>query len=146
MSGTKTDSAIGIRWDVVREELDAEEWIEREQGIQERLTFLGTVFALYPSGKYYTPWACSNVDACQACQEASEGPCDETSPCNDSTGEPLTGEGHCEVCQDAAFSKALEDEASAHGFFVTSSEGDPCDILLGESRDTPEDEEEQEGA
>ena len=24
-------------------------------------TFLGTVFAVYPSGKYYTAWACSNV-------------------------------------------------------------------------------------
>lgn len=26
------------------------------------ITFLGTVFALSPSGKYYTPFACSNID------------------------------------------------------------------------------------
>ena len=24
-------------------------------------TFLGTVFSVYPSGKYYTAWACSNI-------------------------------------------------------------------------------------
>jgi hypothetical protein len=26
-----------------------------------RSTFLGTVFSIFPSGKYYMPWACSNV-------------------------------------------------------------------------------------
>ena len=30
--------------------------------------FLGTVFGLYPSGKYYQPWACSNVDPCPSCK------------------------------------------------------------------------------
>jgi hypothetical protein len=34
----------------------------------EKQEFLGTVFSLYPSGKFYTPWACSNVDACPRCQ------------------------------------------------------------------------------
>jgi hypothetical protein len=29
--------------------------------------YIGTVFALIPSGKYYMPWACSNVEACPEC-------------------------------------------------------------------------------
>lgn len=33
---------------------------DRERNKVKRV-FLGTVFALLPSGKFYTPWACSNV-------------------------------------------------------------------------------------
>jgi len=33
--------------------------------------FLGTVFAIMPSGKYYTPWACSNVDHVEAAQDTA---------------------------------------------------------------------------
>jgi hypothetical protein len=32
-------------------------------------TFIGTVFAIMPSGKYYTPWACSNVDMEEAARD-----------------------------------------------------------------------------
>lgn len=35
-----------------------------------RSLFLGTVFSLMPSGKYYTPWACGNVEHCEACAGA----------------------------------------------------------------------------
>ena len=128
-------SAVGINWDAVAEQLREQEWERVEPDVEERRVFLGTVFALTPSGKYYTPWACSNVQACEECSGANEGPCDDTSPCTGATGAPLTGEGHCEVCRDAAWQKALNDEAEAHGLFVTSGEGDPCDILIGESRD-----------
>ena len=31
--------------------------------------FLGTVFALTPSGKYYMPWACSNVTEDEAAED-----------------------------------------------------------------------------
>lgn len=37
--------------------------VENEEGESEGREFLGTVFALFPSGKYYTPYARSNVDA-----------------------------------------------------------------------------------
>jgi hypothetical protein len=33
-------------------------------------TFLGTVFTLYPSGKFYTPWANSNVSIVEAAKDA----------------------------------------------------------------------------
>jgi hypothetical protein len=29
--------------------------------------YLGTVFSLYPSGKYYAPFACGNLDNCKSC-------------------------------------------------------------------------------
>ena len=46
----------------LRAELDAEDWQEDDEPEREvRRLYLGTVFALTPSGKYYTPWACSNV-------------------------------------------------------------------------------------
>lgn len=55
--------------DVLKQELDTAD-------VQEDLfndcmiksVFLGTVFALTPSGKYYMPFACSNVDACPQCK------------------------------------------------------------------------------
>src|SRR5579885_3590609 len=47
----------------IRAALDAEEW-EQDEYEHERLrrsVYLGSVFNLVPSGKYYTPYACSNV-------------------------------------------------------------------------------------
>ena len=56
-----------IDWFLVRAELNSQEWVE-EDGRFERLLFLGTVFSLYPSGKYYTAWANSNVSPCPKCK------------------------------------------------------------------------------
>jgi hypothetical protein len=51
--------------DAIRRELDKQQWEPDYQDDPERSevrrVFLGTVFALVPSGKFYTPWACSNV-------------------------------------------------------------------------------------
>lgn len=58
----------GIDWASVRSELDSADWEDDEDGDgQARRTFLGTVFALMPSGKYYMPFANSNVDRCPQC-------------------------------------------------------------------------------
>ena len=35
--------------------------------IECRWLYIGSVFHLYPSGKYYLPFACSNVELCPAC-------------------------------------------------------------------------------
>ncbi len=35
--------------------------------VMEKWVYLGTVFSLMPSGKYYMPWACSNVEPCPTC-------------------------------------------------------------------------------
>lgn len=56
----------GICWDRVRRDLENTEWTDTGDQY-ERKTFIGTVFSLYPSGKYYMPWACSNLDKCERC-------------------------------------------------------------------------------
>lgn len=50
-------TATGIDWDAVRKEMEREEWQRVEPDREERLVFLGTVFRLFPSGKYYMPWS-----------------------------------------------------------------------------------------
>lgn len=53
----------------LRTNLNSEDWEDDECNNQQvRRIFLGTVFNLLPSGKYYQPFACSNVDPCPYCQ------------------------------------------------------------------------------
>ena len=40
---------------------------EGPEGDKRGSVFIGTVFSLMPSGKYYQPFACSNIDPCPAC-------------------------------------------------------------------------------
>ena len=57
------------KWDAIiaDAEISAEPG-EDDDGQMIGRTFLGTVFGLYPSGKYYTPWASGNVAPCDACK------------------------------------------------------------------------------
>lgn len=130
-----TESKLGIDWGAVSSEISQQPWESVDDYTEDRQLFIGTVMSLTPSGKYYMPWACSNVEVCEACAKASDAPCDETSPCTGSTGDPTTGEGHCEVCRDAAWIQQLEDEAEERGFFVTCGEGCATDIMIAETRD-----------
>ncbi len=68
-----TKLETGFVLDEIRKTLDAESWEEeRNDGGdgQTRSVFLGTVFSLTPSGKFYTPFACSNVTPCPLCKGA----------------------------------------------------------------------------
>jgi hypothetical protein len=53
----------------IRAALDEEPWEEdpEDDSTEVRRIFLGTVFALTPSGKFYTPFACGNVAECSRC-------------------------------------------------------------------------------
>lgn len=81
--------------------------------------YLGSVFGLLPSGKYYTPFASSNVDACSRCK----------------------GEGckHCgymgsrEAYEDSLWYEYMESALSKHGCILESGEGDPCDLFITRS-------------
>ena len=108
----------GIDWDHVMKKLEEAEPYEdvSNPGIKVKSVFLGTVFSLLPSGKYYTFWACSNLESCPLCE----------------------GEG-CEFCGnlgsreaylDQIFWEKLEAEAEEHNCTVTNSDFDPCDILV----------------
>ena len=61
--------------------------------------YVSTVFSMYPSGKYYTPWANSNVTAKEA-------------------------------LKDEIWGEALEEELTKRNLYMTSGEGDPCDIFF----------------
>lgn len=57
--------------DLVKAALEEMPWEKDNDFAEEPLSrriFIGTVFALCPSGKYYTPWASSNVDPCPKCE------------------------------------------------------------------------------
>lgn len=58
--------------EVVREELTAAEIDEGYDGERVQRVYLGTVFSLTPSGKYYMPWATGNLEACRACDGRGE--------------------------------------------------------------------------
>lgn len=62
-------------------------------------TFLGTVFGLFPSGKYYTAWAHGNVNYWESYRDAEFG----------------------RALDDVAESHGM--------YISSSSEGDPCDIF-----------------
>lgn len=66
----------GFNLQAIREALDGETWEEREYGEEGsvRRVYLGTVFSLTPSGKYYLPFACSNVEGCPQCKGAGSFP------------------------------------------------------------------------
>jgi hypothetical protein len=54
--------------EALREEINGESWEKTDDWTEERQVYLGTVFSLYPSGKFYMPWACSNVAGdCTVC-------------------------------------------------------------------------------
>ena len=103
-----------------------EETFENENEDIVRSILLGSVFSLYPSGKYYMPFACSNVDECPLCKwkgviETNEKII-ECPFCN--------GVSSREAYEDEIYIKALNDAAEAIDCYVTSGEGDPCDIFI----------------
>lgn len=60
----------GINWHAVEKEMAGAEWCKVESDREERQVFLGTVFQLTPSGKFYMPFACGNVAGCPQCKGA----------------------------------------------------------------------------
>jgi|TARA_Y100000034_G_scaffold133551_1_gene199327 hypothetical protein len=166
----------GIDWDYVRNELNGMDWYESDGGYdEERQVYLGTCFSLMPSGKYYMPFACSNVEPCPVCEgngsygemtckicrgEGERGihPDDDISKFElihkgqkcmgcDGTGKTTISCDYCEsigsreAYLDSIVQEKLETEAEEYGLFITSGEGDPCDIFAGECRDIEEDDE-----
>lgn len=64
----------GAEWDMpeVLRLLRKQPWEDAEENVdtygKERRLFLGTIFGLTPSGKFYAPFACSNVWGCDTCK------------------------------------------------------------------------------
>ena len=58
----------GLDYKAIKAELDNTE-AEMYDGEMIKSVYLGTCFDLLPSGKYYMPWACSNVTEDEANQD-----------------------------------------------------------------------------
>ena len=116
----------------IRRLVDYEEWgAIPPDGDLARGIFLGTVFALCPSGKYYTPWANSNVEDCPRCK-----------------GKGTTKGNVCTWCQGMGSREAYLDDMwyekaqralDRVGLILENGEGDPCDLFAVEYRDTDTD-------
>ncbi len=78
--------------------------------------YVGSVFSLLPSGKFYTPWANSNVEPCPRC--GGDG-CDYCG-----------GLGSREAFEDETWYNSVDEIASERGLWLESGEGDPTDLFL----------------
>lgn len=85
-------------------------------------SYLGTVMGLTPSGKYYQPYACSNVDTCTRCKGMGKQR-------NGTMCSWCDGLGSHEAAQDADWVTALESIADEYGMWVENGEGSATDIF-----------------
>lgn len=78
--------------------------------------YIGTVFSVMPSGKYYMPWACSNIEKCNRCKGKGCKFCGYL--------------GSREAWEDQVMSEALDKYAGKYNAWVESSEGSATDLFL----------------
>ena len=92
--------------------------------------YIGSVMNILPSGMYYTPFACSNVEICKTCIEAEHVPCTEKDPCWHPDDSEDTEEYHCDACKDARWHEHAEKELKSINACLVSGEGDPTDMFV----------------
>jgi len=78
--------------------------------------YVGSVFSLLPSGKFYTPWANSNVEPCPRC--GGDG-CDYCG-----------GLGSREAWEDETWYNAVDEMAGQHNLWLEAGEGSSTDLFL----------------
>ena len=178
----------GMRWDNIMSALESEPW--EPQGSycgdgEVRMVFIGSL--INPSGKYYLPFACSNLNPCPNCggggkvkpkakrrlinklknaqrhswlryrKALTKNQPVELLKANQyaiDAGQRLVAmDDHCPRCggcgsheahDDEVFWEMLEKEAEEHGCYVQSGEGDPTDTFIGQYRDTPDEDDQDE--
>ena len=109
---------------VGRDQIEGAEALHDMEGNKVQSVFLGTVLDLMPSGKFYLPFACSNVAPCPRCKGTGKHSIYPQS-CD-----LCQGMGTREVFEDELMNEALERVAESYSCFIESSDGDPCDLFL----------------
>lgn len=104
----------------------AEAEYDEENDVWIKTIYFGTVMSLTPSGKYYTPFACSNVEICESCKEAKTVPCTEDNPCTYGEAE----DWHCEACRDAKWFEQVENELTSIDSYLHTGEGCATDLYI----------------
>jgi len=138
----------------LRRRLDAEEWIDVDGISEERSIYLGSVFNVYPSGKYYQPFACGNLHPCPRCKGRGMRLDAVKTPIQGRHGMycmarwvrcgRCDGGGSHEAADDERFAEAASRALARIGAYLTGGEGDGCDVYVMESRDISDAEEEGE--
>lgn len=85
-----------------------------------------------PSGKYYTPWASSNLSPCHVCGGSGKLAERDCPWCAGEGG----SYGKSEAVDDEAWYAGLEEGAESVGGSIGSGEGDACDLFLFVAWDT----------
>jgi len=117
---------------VIQAQLNGEEpEYDEENDIWTKTIFLGSVMNLTPSGKYYVPFAHSNVEICKTCRATGSVPCTEDNPCKHQDDSEDTEEYHCEACKDARWFEQVEEELAQIDAYLFSGEGCATDLMVG---------------
>ena len=87
---------------------------EQAEKTEDEIIYLGTVFSLAPSGKYYTPFL-SDLSTCPKCGGVGCEYCGEL--------------GSREAYEDQLFYAELCDLLGENGLSLSGGEGDPCDLF-----------------
>jgi hypothetical protein len=116
---------LDLEW--IKAELDSAEYETDyiDPYFETKAVYLGTVFGLTPSGKYYTPFACSNVKVHINCQGKGCRACGYI--------------GSREALLDAVWHELVENALDEIDAYLMSGEGDPCDLFAAMSREAKED-------
>lgn len=116
---------LNIDWALARVTCEKNQEVDCQGELVGR-AYLGSWLNINYSGKYYLPFACSNVDPCPMCHGKGHNARNHKkkgcSFCN--------GYGSQEAYLDELLLEELESVAKEHGFYIESGEGDPTDIFL----------------
>ena len=121
-----------IDWAAVKSEMESTPWEDDEDPYHHvRRVWLGTIYAMMPSGKAYQPFACSNLNPRSNCKGTGKANSNPDNPCP-----KCGGLGSREAWEDARFVETLEAEAERRHYSIDYGEsGD--DIYVEQRRDAP---------
>lgn len=128
-------SELGFNWEKIRASLECLPWETEAPGLMVKKTSIGPVTGLVPSKKYYLGWPDKSVQLCHNCSTTAAVPCGPTYPCTGSTGNPLSGSGHCDGCRDAAWKNQLEREAGRSGVYIESGGENPVELFACQAKE-----------